>query len=77
MLNWEFPREDLDEAHADHLSKLVNEDDWRLNVHVYATSVLGKNVLGGKQPTIDIFASELSTKQGNGEFLFKILLQGI
>ena len=51
-MQW-LPREDLDHEHADHLSKLVDEDDWCLNVDVYATYVLG-----GRQPRIDIFASE-------------------
>ena len=50
-----FPREDLDQEHADHLSRLVDKDDWCLNDDVYASCVLGKSVLR-QAPTIVIFA---------------------
>jgi len=55
------PREDEHQRIADHWSKVEDDSAWVLNPAAYVI-LISQEVLGGRLPTIDIFASSTTTK---------------
>eukprot|EP00798_Chlamydomonas_sp_ICE-L_P029368 gene29368-biopygen8612 len=55
------PREHPEQQLADDHSKLVDNSDWSLQEDVYR-DVVNREVLGGRKPTLDVFARGANTR---------------
>ena len=55
------PRGHAEQQTADDLTKVEDNTDWALHPEVYE-KVISHEVLGGKRPTVDVFASPTNTK---------------
>ena len=55
------PREDEHQQIADYWSKVKDDSAWELNPKAYAI-LISQPVLSGRTPTLDVFASSVTTK---------------